>query len=258
MVKPKIIAVFMLVAVAAFLLFGSPALAQSPTPTPTITLNPVSGNSTVLIAGDNFNSGDLVSIFWDNIVMPTLPEPIYIAASDFPTLNSFTAVIGIPSQAASIGNHTILAVGYTYDSTTGLYDIPDVSAQATFTIVSNIGPAGPQGPAGFSGAQGPKGDQGEPGPTGPQGPTGPAGPQGPAGPAGGVVQTPGPTGPAGSPGPQGLAGPIGPQGPQGPTGPQGPAGTSGALTGISIAAIVISLSVLILMILSRLKKFVLG
>lgn len=64
------------------------------------------------------------------------------------------------------------------------------------------------------------------GPVGPQGPSGPQGPAGATGPTGATGAT-GAQGPSGPEGPQGPAGPTGPSGSTGPIGPQGPAGADG-------------------------------
>ena len=78
--------------------------------------------------------------------------------------------------------------------------------------------------------------------------TGPAGEAGVPGPAGDT----GPAGPAGRPGPAGEPGPIGPPGDTGPAGEAGPGG------GISIVAIILSLIAIGLVLVGKIKKWVLG
>lgn len=76
--------------------------------------------------------------------------------------------------------------------------------------------------------------------------TGPQGPRGEQSPAG-------EQGPTGEPGAQGEPGPPGPTGEQGPPGLPGPAGEQGA-QGLSIAAIALALSALLLILLRRAKR----
>ena len=76
--------------------------------------------------------------------------------------------------------------------------------------------------------------------------TGPQGPRGEQGPAG-------EQGPTGEQGAQGEPGPPGPTGEQGPPGLPGPAGEPGA-QGLSIAAIALALSALLLTLLRRSKR----
>ena len=86
--------------------------------------------------------------------------------------------------------------------------------------------------------------------------TGAAGPAGPAGQAGQAGQA----GPAGPEGPRGPAGETGPAGPPGEMGEPGVAGESAGAhaTGLSIAAIVLALISLLVKLLDRAKKVIVG
>ncbi|MFO7996825.1 MAG: hypothetical protein R6U93_06785 [Dehalococcoidia bacterium] len=72
------------------------------------------------------------------------------------------------------------------------------------------------------------------------------------------------TGAQGPEGPEGSEGPAGPQGPAGAAGPQGPEGQPGLaeearpVLGVSIAALVLALIALVMMLLGKIKKVIVG
>jgi hypothetical protein len=245
MVKFKILAILLAINIVAFLSVESPLLAQGPT----LALSPASGISAVTVVGDGFqNAYGLVNIYWDSVQIPTIPADVWIGTEMNPY--GFTAMISVPTQT-SPGDHVVTA--RVEGGATGSIAI---TASAVFTVVDTQGPAGETGP---------KGDTGE------------AGPQGPPGPTGSVVTTSGPpgeTGPAGlsvrtasvdstgqltltlSDGQTVSAGSV--MGPQGPAGPPGPAGATGAVMGISILALILALATVVLIILSKLKKWIMS
>jgi len=167
-----------LIAVMSLGLISGTALSQSNSPT--ITLTPNRGFAATTITGMGFYG--TVTIYWDGIQIPTVPQTIYVE-------NGFTAIIAIPTQT-SISGHVVRAVSNGPTGAPGA-----IFAEAVFVVDNMTGPAGPKGDAG---------------PTGPSGSitSGPAGPQGPAG----------PEGPEGAEGPRGDTGPAGEQGPQGSPG----------------------------------------
>jgi hypothetical protein len=130
----------------------------------------------------------------------------------------FTAIISVPIQDVP-GFHTVTASGI---SAAGA---GTTSASARFEVLDM---------------------------TGPQGTTGPSGPTGPAGSSGGI----GPQGDKGPQGPAGTPGPAGAKGETGPAGPPGPVGTAGTI--FSIIALVISLIVVVLLLLGKIKKWIMG
>ena len=165
-----------------------------------ITLSPQRGFSAVTIEGTGFSGGEVL-IYWDGVVIPTVPSPLF--PGDTQT-GGFTAIISVPTQTQP-GDHEVVA-----------QDQRGTIASAIFTVVDMAGPPGPQGPAGTPGAVGPRGPEGEPGAAGEQGPVGLRGQ-------------------AGEPGS------TGPQGPQGPPGEAGPGGTMSIIAIIlAVIAIVLT------------------
>ena len=151
-----------------------------------ITLYPQSGVGSVIIQGSDFMGGSDIEILWDGNPVPTVPSPLRTENSDDEFWGTFVAMITIPTDA-SPGSHTITVIGTAPDE-------DPVSLDATFELLSIVGPAGPEG------SEGDRGPRGLPGPTGPSGSTGTSGEQGPVG-------EPGTIGPPGPAGPTGLAGP---------------------------------------------------
>lgn len=192
-----------------------------------ITLSPQSGVGSVIIQGSDFMPGSPIEILWDGKPVPTVPSPVETGPSDTPPSGTFVAMITIPTDAIP-GSHTITVNGTAPDETS-------VSLDATFELLSIVGPAGPEG------SDGNRGSRGLTGSTGPSGSTGTSGEQGPAG-------EPGTIGP---PGPAGPTGPAGPPGEQGP--PSEPAPTGGIIAAIVLAIIAIGLTVF-----GWLKKLVAG
>jgi len=195
-----------------------------------ITLSPQSGVGSVIIQGSGFEGAWDIEILWDGTPIPTVPSPIEVWSSEDAFNGTFAAMITIPTDAIP-GSHTITVTCTAFDET-------PVSLDATFELLSIVGPAGPEGPEGSDGNRGPRG---LPGSTGPSGATGTSGEQGPAG-------EPGTIGP---PGPAGPTGPAGPPGEQGP--PSEPAPTGGIIAAIVLAIIAIGLTVF-----GWLKKLVAG
>jgi hypothetical protein len=217
MSKLKLVPIIVLVVILASLFLAVPASAQFGVPA--IALTPSSGFSAITVTGSGFSPGSVVTIWWDNVQIPTVPTQVIASYSTdqvgaFP--GTFSAIISVPTQTTP-GGHNVAANGVPLQ--TGATTI----ATAVFTVVDMKGAPGP------SGSPGPTGAAGLAGSTGPKGDTGPAG--------------------------VGAAGPVGATGPAGPV---GPAGAPGAVTGISIIALVIAFITLILIILAKLKKFVLG
>ncbi len=212
----------LLLAVSLLLVSTENAYAQG------ITLSPQSGVGSVIIQGSDFMPLSSIEILWDGNPVPTVPSPIVTGPSDdTPFQGTFAAMITIPTNAIP-GSHTITVNGTAPNET-------EVSLDATFELLSIVGPAGPEG---SDGNRGPRGLSGS---TGPSGSTGTSGKQGPAG-------EPGTIGPPGSAGPAGPAGPPGEQGP-----PSEPAPTGGIIAAIVLAIIAIGLTVF-----GWLKKLVAG
>lgn len=192
-----------------------------------ITLSPSSGFSAITITGTGFNG--TVTISWDGTPIPTVPSTIVPDPS-----GNFSAIISVPTQTVP-GNHevkatsgqTITTGGDTGKPTTTTYTY---TASAIFEVVDMTGPEGPEGPAGPAGENGARGL------------TGSAGAQG--------LQ--------GEPGLQGPQGESGEQGPQGEPGEQGAAGAAVAGVTMSIVALVLALVALGLMILGKVKKWIVG
>jgi len=126
-----------------------------------VALMPSTGFASTTVSGSGFSGNSSVTITWDGITIPSIPNPTTTDAT-----GSFVAMISIPTQTAP-GTHTVNAT-----------DESGNWATATFTVVDMTGP---QGSTGLQGQQGPKGDTGLQGSTGPQGPKGDTGPQGPTG-----------------------------------------------------------------------------
>ena len=164
-------------------LFFTPGIyAQS---SPTITLSPDSGFSTVSISGRGWLPSTTISIYWDNSVIPAVPSPLVSDAS-----GDFTAIISVPTQTDP-GWHTVTARNQQGDW-----------AEVNFQVIDMSGPQGPVGSTGPAGAQGEQGIPGEPGSQGEQGTPGEPGSQGEQGPQGYI----GIQGLPGSQGEQGLSG----------------------------------------------------
>ncbi|MGD8506750.1 MAG: hypothetical protein PVF15_08830 [Candidatus Bathyarchaeota archaeon] len=149
---------------------------------PVLNLVPDRGFASTTIVGSGFSSSSTITVTWDGMPIPTVPNPLITDS-----YGNFTAMITALTPNDP-GPHIVNAT-----------DEWGHSAWATFTVVDMTGLEGPEGP------------QGE---IGPQGETGPAGLQGPKG-------DKGDTGSQGSPGEQGPEGPQGPQGEQGAPGQTG-------------------------------------
>jgi hypothetical protein len=192
-----------------------------------ITLSPESGFSALTVTGIGYYG--TVTIYWDEIPIPTVPLTIIPDA-----YGKFSAIISVPTQTVP-GAHivratsmqTVVVGGATGQPVTTTYTY---TAEGVFNVVDMAGPEGPEGPAGPAGG------------TGEKGATGPAGTQGLPG----------------EPGPQGPQGEPGEQGPQGIPGPQGPSGATGVSVSMSVVAIVLALVALGLMILGKIKKWIVG
>lgn len=214
--------VFM-VAVATILIaitvFGFGAI---PAQAASITLTPDSGFSAITITGIGF--GGQITVYWDKEEIPTVPITIYAYEKQ-----EFSCIISVPTQTDP-GYHTVTV------SALSASGAGTVSASARFNVEDMTGPTGPTGPKGDAGSSGTisagtAGPQGEPGPIGPAGVAGPAGATGPEGPAG-------------------------PKGSAGEQGPPGPVGTAGTI--LSVVAIIISLATVILLLLGKLKKWIMN
>ena len=215
------IPIMLLLAVSLLLASTESAYAQG------VTLHPQSGVGSVIIQGSGFMGESSIEILWDGNPVPTVPSPIETGPFDTPLQGTFVAMITIPTDAIP-GSHTITVNG------TAPEENP-VSLDATFELLSIVGPAG------LEGSEGDRGPRGLPGLAGPSGPTGTSGEQGPAG-------EPGTIGPPGPAGPTGLAGPLGEQGLPGE-----PTPTGGIIAAIVLAIIAIGLTVF-----GWLKKLVAG
>jgi hypothetical protein len=194
----------------------------------TITLTPEEGFSAVMISGQGFfdytGSGVSISIYWGGLEdsLPTIPPEVLLTDAD---KGLFSAMIVVPEQTEP-DQYNIEAVG------TGPDEVEIYRAGAVFTVVDMTGPAGPPGPEGQPGM----GARGREGPMGPEGPPGATGATGPAGPSG----PPGPAGPVGSQGEQGLP------------------GEPGLALGLSILALVLALISLVMMVLGKAKRVIVG
>ncbi len=125
---------------------------------------PDSGVASTTVVGIGFNAGEIVTVTWDGIVVPTVPAIVVVDPNGI-----FTAIIGVPTQTDP-GAHTITTT-----------DDEGASASTIFTVTDVTGPAGADGADGADGATGPAGPAGADGADGADGATGPAGPAGPAG-----------------------------------------------------------------------------
>jgi hypothetical protein len=150
-----------------FLLFGFFAQVAYAA-TPTITLSPSSGFSSIMVSGTGFSSvsNNNITIYWDGNPIPTFPSAL---VTDY---GEFTALINVPNQT-NPGFYNITAI-----------DSLGVQASALFYVVNMTGPegpkgdTGPQGPEGTSGIKGDTGEQGIPGEKGEKGDQGPPGQMG--------------------------------------------------------------------------------
>jgi hypothetical protein len=186
-----------------------------------LTLTPDAGISAITVTGIGFTG--TVTFYWDKIEIPTVPITIYAYEKQ-----PFTVIISVPTQTEP-GYHTVMASCL---SATGAGTI---TASARFLVEDMTGPQGtpgPQGPPGTAvtgpgsvGAQGVPGIQGLPGIPGEKGETG-------------------------------LQGPPGAPGAKGEKGDPGPVGTAGTV--LSIVAIVLSLLTIGLLILGKLKKWIMA
>jgi hypothetical protein len=192
-----------------------------------ITLSPSSGFSAITVTGAGFFG--TVTIYWDDVPVPTVPLTVV------PDPNgNFSAIISVTTQTVP-GRHTVKATSMqqttppvgTGQPMTTTYTY---TASAIFEVVDMTGPEGPEGPAGPAGENGARGL------------TGPTGAQGPAG----------------EPGTQGPQGEPGPQGPQGEPGEQGASGVAVAGVTMSIVALILALVALGLMVLGKVKKWIVG
>ncbi len=127
-----------------------------------LSLSPASGFSAITVYGTGFAVAAPVSLQWDGIKIPAVPDVIVPDQG-----GTFTAIISVPTQTTP-GDHTVTASSM----------LPGgVTASAGFRVVDMTGPQGPPGQPGTV-------TTGITGPTGPQGPAGPPGPSGPQGPPG--------------------------------------------------------------------------
>jgi hypothetical protein len=196
---------------------------------PSIAVFPPVGvpGSEIVVFGEGFWLDDEeILVSWgelDNLVS-TQPSPLY-AGED----GSFNATITVPSLDPGI-----YVIWAWYAWMPG--EIPDNEIpQALFAILDLTGAQGPPGPPGPEGQPG-MGARGREGPIGPEGPPGATGATGPAGPSG----------------PPGPVGPVGSQGEQGVPGEPGPA------LGLSILALVLALISLVMMMLGKAKRVIVG
>jgi hypothetical protein len=193
-----------------------------------ITLTPTSGFAALTVSGSGFFGGT-VTIYWDDVQIPTVPMVVIADPS-----GNFTAIISVPTQTRP-GDHNVTATSMQTVATGGQTGAPSIitvtyTGSAIFKVIDMTGLTGPAGPAG---------------------PTGDMGPRGPAGAAGAL-------GTQGEPGPQG---PQGEQGEQGPPGETGATGATGAVTAgmsMSIVALILALVAIGLMVLGKLKKWIVG
>ena len=129
---------------------------------PTISLSPSSGFSTIMVSGSGFSPTSNITIYWDNVSIPSYPYPLI---TNF--FGEFTAIINVPNQA-NPGFYNITAI-----------DLLGGQSSSFFTVINMTGPegqkgdTGPQGPEGISGEKGETGDQGIQGVQGVQGVQGP-------------------------------------------------------------------------------------
>ena len=137
-----------------------------------ITLNPESGSSAIIISGKGYFGGEIF-IYWEDEQIPTVPSPLYARDTQD---GSFAALIIVPVDSTP-GEYVITAV-----------DEEGFNDDAVFTVIAITGPPGPPGEPGSAGPAGPQGPEGLPGEPGPIGPTGAQG-------------LPGEPGPPGDPGP---------------------------------------------------------
>ena len=221
----------------------------------TITLTPSSGFATTTVYGSGFmfSDGYSVNITWDGTLIPTVPEEPTIGGAAY----TFTAIISVPTQS-SPGAHTVKAIAY-MPGEPGSTE----NATAQFTVIDMTGPQGDIGPSG-------EGDQG---PAGPAGPPGAEGPPGEGGSGGGIGPIPdsewsetslrfedpnSPTGWGELVDLQGARGLPGEPGADGEAGSQGEKGKTGPAGGLSVAAIVMAVAVLVWMLIGLIRRVVLG
>jgi hypothetical protein len=137
-----------------------------------LSLVPQSGFASTTIVGSGFSNDSAVSITWDGMAIPTVPDVLMTDGT-----GDFNALISVPTQTAT-GAHIVRAM-----------DGSGNIGTAMFTVVNMTGPQGPkgdtgsQGATGLQGPQGLKGDTGAQGSTGSQGLKGDKGDTGPQGPA---------------------------------------------------------------------------
>lgn len=146
-----------------FLLFGFSAQVAYAA-SPSISLSPSSGFSSIMVYGTGFSPSSSITIYWDGNSIPNIPSPLI---TNF--LGEFTAIINVQNQTDP-GFYNVTAI----DSLGG-------QASAFFTVVNMTGPEGPKGD---TGPQGPEGTSGEKGDTGEQGISGEKGEKGDQGPSG--------------------------------------------------------------------------
>jgi hypothetical protein len=198
-----------------------------------ITVSPGSGNSTIIVIGNEFPTGGYtVTLYWDAEAVPLPTFPAVISTIDAGDFAYFEAIINMPEGAAP-GLHNVTA---------RIIDT-NYTASTTFTVLNTIGTRGSSGASGAMGA------------TGPQGITGPQGAAGANGDTGAKGDT-GLKGDTGTKGDTGLKGDTGIQGLQGVQGPPGPVGTTGTVLGI--VAVVLTLLTIALLLLGKIKKWILG
>jgi hypothetical protein len=201
-----------------------------------ITLTPSSGISAITVSGSGFAAMVPVTIYWDNVAIPTVPMNVVPDAG-----GNFTAIISVPTQTTP-GNHIVKAANSATVTTGGQTGYPSTTTvpyegSAVFNVIDMTGPQGPEGPAGPQGDMGSKGLTGATGPQGSQGEPGPQGPPGPQGSAGeSVVQEESAVG----------------------TSTSSSSGATTAGLSMSIVALIIALVALALVIFGKLKKWIVG
>lgn len=123
-------------------------------PVASLSLTPDNGFASTTVVGSGFPPNSKITITWDNMEIPTLPNPLITDS-----YGNFTAIISVPTQAEP-EVHTVKAT-----------DELGNWASATFTVIDMTGPQGPQGQKGDKGDTGPQGPQGESGLQAPLGET---------------------------------------------------------------------------------------
>lgn len=111
------------------MLLTLPVHAQSPS----ITLTPERGVSATTIRGSGFKANSTITIYWDGVRIPTVPNQVTTDET-----GAFTCIISVYNQTA-VGSHQVKA-----------RDAAGNEATATFTVIDVRGPTGERGPVGAS------------------------------------------------------------------------------------------------------------